>query len=59
MELCGLTKLIVCSLVVLSAVILGSINVISGESTVALLSGVLGYVYGNGHGIMSMKKTSK
>ena len=56
MELSGLTKLIVCVLVLVSAVILGVNRVIASESVVAILTGVLGYVYGNGHGIMSAKK---
>lgn len=48
-----LTKLVVCVLVILAAVILGTLKSISSEATVALLTGSLGYVFGNGHGIMS------
>lgn len=56
-EMAGLTKLIVCVLIVIAAIILGIYNVIAGEAVVGLLSGVLGYVYGNGHGIYSAKKS--
>lgn len=51
-----LTKLVVCCLVILAAVILGSMKCISSEATVALLTGALGYVFGNGHGIMSANR---
>jgi hypothetical protein len=51
-----LTKLVVCVLVIIAAVVLGSQKCISSEATVALLTGSLGYVFGNGHGIMSANR---
>ena len=59
MELSGLTKLVVCSLVIVASVILGATKVIAGEAVVGLLSGALGYVYGNGHGILSATTKNK
>ena len=51
-----LTKLIVCVLVIIAAIVLGVGRCISSEATVALLTGSLGYVFGNGHGIMSANR---
>lgn len=59
MELSGLTKLIVCTLVIIAAIVLGVTKTLDGEAVVGLLSGALGYVYGNGHGIISAKINSK
>ena len=50
------TKLVVCCLVVIAAVILGVSRTISGEAVSVLVSGVLGYVFGNGHGIASAQR---
>lgn len=58
MEITGITKLIVCVLVVVAAIILGVTKVLEGEAVVGILSGALGYVYGNGHGIISAKEVS-
>jgi hypothetical protein len=51
-----LTKLVVCSMVIISASILGAMHSISGEATVGLIASALGYVFGNGHGIISAKQ---
>ena len=59
MELSGLTKLIVCVLCIISAMVLGTNKVINGEATVGIITGCLGYVFGNGHGIMSAKERRK
>lgn len=53
-----LTKLIVCVLVIVSAVILGAMKCVSGEATVGMITGALGYVFGNGHGILSAKRVN-
>jgi len=59
MELSGITKLLVCVMVVISTCILGCARVIDGQAVVAIISGVLGYVYGNSHGIMSVRTNGK
>lgn len=53
-----LTKLIVCCLVILAAAVLGHAKCISSEATVGLLTGSLGYVFGNGHGIISANRAN-
>jgi hypothetical protein len=53
-----LTKLIVCVLVILAAMILGSMKSISSEATVGLITACLGYVFGNGHGILSANRAN-
>jgi proteasome assembly chaperone (PAC2) family protein len=58
MELSGLTKLIVCSMVIIAATVLLAMGKIPDVAGVSLLTGALGYVFGNGHGIMSATKTS-
>lgn len=57
MDLTGLTKLCVCVMVLIATVILGCVRVIDGQAVVAVISGVLGYVYGNSHGIISAKNS--
>jgi hypothetical protein len=56
MQMESLTKLIVCVLVVVGAVILAIMKALPSEVTSMLLSGALGYVFGNGHGILSAIK---
>lgn len=51
-----LTKLVVCCMVIISASILGCMKAVSGEATVGMITGALGYVFGNGHGIISAKR---
>jgi hypothetical protein len=55
-EMSGLTKLCVCVLIVVSATILGACKIIEANQVGMLLTGVLGYVFGNGHGILSVAK---
>jgi hypothetical protein len=59
MELSGLTKLIVCIVAMVSATILCAMGKIPASMAGMILTGGLGYVFGNGHGIMSAKKISK
>jgi hypothetical protein len=56
MEMTGLTKLTVCCLVIISSTLLGCLKVIDGAAAGVLISGTLGYVFGNTHGIMSTTK---
>ena len=49
----GWTKLAVVILVTSAATWLGAVGRIDSQAVVALLSAALGYVFGNGHGIMS------
>lgn len=51
-----LTKLVVCCMVILAACILGCSRVIESDAVVGLIASSLGYVFGNGHGILSAKK---
>lgn len=55
MELSGITKLIVCAMAMLCATILCSLGKIPDSMAGMILTGSLGYVFGNGHGIMSAK----
>lgn len=56
MDISGWTKLIVCICAVVAAIILGTTKTIDGQACTAILTAVLGYVFGNGHGILSAKK---
>lgn len=49
------TKLLVCVLVVAAATSLIITNKIDSAAGVALISGVMGYVFGNGHAIVEDK----
>ena len=49
----GWTKLAVVVLVTIAATALGYVGRIDSQAVVALLSAALGYVFGNGHGIVS------
>jgi hypothetical protein len=55
MELSGLTKLIVCSMSMICATILCATGKIPDSMAGMIITGALGYVFGNGHGIMSAK----
>lgn len=55
-EMAGLTKLIVCVCVLVVATVLGVNKIIDGQATTAIITAVLGYVFGNGHGIMSARR---
>lgn len=54
-----LTKLVVCCMVIIAASVLGVLKSISGEATVGMITGALGYVFGNGHGILSAKRANE
>ncbi len=49
------TKLLVCILVIVSATLLMTISKLDTAAGVALISGTLGYVFGNGHAIAENK----
>jgi len=51
------TKLVVVVMVCVAAIFLGDAGKIESQAVVALLSACLGYVFGNGHGILSAAKT--
>jgi hypothetical protein len=53
------TKLIVCVLVVGAATFLTYTGKIPGEAGVGLITAVLGYVFGNGHGIYEQRMANK
>jgi len=50
------TKLTVVIGVIISATFLGAEKMIEGQAVVALLSAALGYVFGNGHGVISAQQ---
>jgi hypothetical protein len=50
------TKLAVVVIVSIAATFLGYAGRIDSQAVVALLSAALGYVFGNGHGIISAQK---
>ena len=47
------SKLVVIILVGLASIMLGMAGKIDSQALVALLSAAMGYVYGNGHGIIA------
>ena len=56
LKVTGWTKLFVVIAVIVSATFLGAEKLIEGQAVVALLSAALGYVFGNGHGIISAQE---
>lgn len=50
------TKLAVVVIVCIASAFLGFYEKIDSQAVVALLSAALGYVFGNGHGIISAQK---
>ena len=56
MDFTGLTKLTVCIMSMLCATILCAVGKIPDSMAGMIITGALGYVFGNGHGIMSAKK---
>lgn len=52
------TKLIVVALVCVAASVLGFYGKIDSQAVVALLSACLGYVFGNGHGVISAQNAA-
>lgn len=52
----GWTKLAVVILVTIAATALGYVGRIDSQAVVALLSAALGYVFGNGHGVLSASR---
>jgi len=59
MEIKDYTKLIVCVLVVIAATFLSYNNKIQSDAAVGLITAVLGYVFGNGHGILESRNNNK
>ncbi len=53
------SKLAVIIFVGLASIILGLYDKIDSQALVALLSAAMGYVYGNGHGIMAAQRAEK
>lgn len=53
-----LTKLVVCCLVIISSLILGVTKCVNEAATVGMITGALGYVFGNGHGVLSAQRAS-
>jgi high-affinity nickel permease len=51
------TKLLVCCLVIIAASFLGYSKCIDGQATVAIITAVLGYVFGNTHGAVEANTT--
>jgi len=51
------TKLSVCVIVCVTAGVLGFYGRIDAQAVVALLSAVLGYVFGNAHGVISANRS--
>lgn len=51
------TKLIVCILVISASTLLMMFDKIEPAAGVALISGTMGYVFGNGHAIAEKKAT--
>lgn len=53
------SKLAVIIFVGLASIILGLFDKIDSQALVALLSAAMGYVYGNGHGIMAAQRADQ
>jgi uncharacterized protein (DUF2164 family) len=51
-----LTKLMVILVVIISAVVLLVVEKVAPEAGVGLITASLGYVFGNGHGIMTAQR---
>ena len=49
------TKLIICCMVIAATTLLMCFDKIDGAAGVALISGTMGYVFGNGHAIVENK----
>jgi uncharacterized phosphosugar-binding protein len=58
MELSSWTKLIICSLAIICATVLCICKAIPDSMAGMIITGGLGYVFGNGHGIMSAKQVT-
>lgn len=52
-------KLVGIIIVGVGGIFLGQAHVISGDATIGILSAILGYVFGNGHGILSAKRVDQ
>jgi len=53
------TKLIICIIVIGVATFLTYYDKIPGEAGVGVITAVLGYVFGNAHGLMESKRINK
>lgn len=59
MVIASWTKLLVCILVVLAASFLTYTGKIPGEAGVGIITAVLGYVFGNSHGVLEGKSKAR
>ncbi|MHA1482399.1 MAG: hypothetical protein ACTSQA_03040 [Candidatus Heimdallarchaeaceae archaeon] len=59
MNIASWTKLVICIMVIVVATFLTYCNKIPGEAGVGLITAVLGYVFGNAHGLMENKRINK
>ena len=57
MQIDSWTKLAVVVIVCIAATVLGFFGKIDSQAVVALLSAALGYVFGNGHGILTAQRS--
>lgn len=55
MVIASWTKLLVCILVVLAATFLTYTGKIPGEAGVGIITAVIGYVFGNSHGVLESR----
>lgn len=53
------TKLLIAALVCICVTFLGVKRVLDSQAVAAILSAVLGYVFGNSHGILSARNNIK
>ncbi len=56
MVIASWTKLLVCILVVLAATFLTYTGKIPGEAGVGIITAVIGYVFGNSHGVIESRQ---
>lgn len=56
MVIASWTKLLVCILVVLAATFLTYTGKIPGEAGVGIITAVIGYVFGNSHGVIENRQ---
>ena len=54
-QFASISKLVVCILVIISATVLLCFEKIPDAAGAGMITGALGYIFGNGHGILSSK----
>lgn len=50
------SKLVTVILVIIAASVLAGMKVVGGDAAIGVISACLGYVFGNGHGILEAKR---